>query len=147
MALFLGEWSDKYGRKIPLILGLSGKLLYSLMIVVNALYDWNLEYVLLTATLPASITGSDMAIFASCFAYISDITTGKNRTFRIGILDATYLCAMPLGVACGSYIFNHIVHKSFAIMFSINACFVTMAIIYSVFMLKVKSNEHGYIFI
>lgn len=36
LALFLGAWSDKRGRKLPLLCGLVGKLVYSLMVVVNA---------------------------------------------------------------------------------------------------------------
>lgn len=37
----------------------------------------------------------------------------------------------------GSYLFNHVVGKSYGIMFSINAAFVTTAILYSAFCLKV----------
>jgi PCFT/HCP family folate transporter-like MFS transporter 1/3 len=37
LALFLGAWSDRRGRKLPLLLGLVGKLYYSVMIIVNAL--------------------------------------------------------------------------------------------------------------
>lgn len=138
LALFLGEWSDKFGRKLPLIIGLCGKLLYSLMIIVNSALNLRLEYILLTATLPASLTGSDMAIFASCFAYISDITNNSNRTFRIGVLDAAYLVAIPLGIACGTFIFNNVVGKSFTLMFLINSVFVSLSICYSLIMLKVN---------
>jgi PCFT/HCP family folate transporter-like MFS transporter 1/3 len=37
LALFLGAWSDRRGRKLPLLLGLVGKLYYSVMVVINAL--------------------------------------------------------------------------------------------------------------
>jgi PCFT/HCP family folate transporter-like MFS transporter 1/3 len=37
LALFLGAWSDRHGRKLPLLLGLVGKLYYSIMIIINAL--------------------------------------------------------------------------------------------------------------
>lgn len=36
LALFLGAWSDKRGRKLPLIAGLAGKLFFSIMVIVNA---------------------------------------------------------------------------------------------------------------
>lgn len=36
LALFLGSWSDRRGRKVPLLMGLSGKFIYSCMMVVNA---------------------------------------------------------------------------------------------------------------
>lgn len=35
IALFLGAWSDRRGRKLPLLLGLVGKLIYSLGILLN----------------------------------------------------------------------------------------------------------------
>lgn len=38
IALFLGAWSDRRGRKLPLLLGLFGKLIYTVAIIVNALY-------------------------------------------------------------------------------------------------------------
>lgn len=60
-----------------------------------------MEYIIYTATIPSALTGADVAIFASCFAYISDISTVKNRTTRVTILDVCYLSAMPTGVALG----------------------------------------------
>lgn len=63
---------------------------------------WPVEYIIYTATIPSALTGADVAIFASCFAYISDISTVKNRTTRVTILDVCYLSAMPTGVALGN---------------------------------------------
>lgn len=37
LSLFLGAWSDRRGRKLPLLLGLAGKLYYSTMVIINAL--------------------------------------------------------------------------------------------------------------
>lgn len=54
-----------------------------------------------TATIPSALTGADVAIFASAFAYISDVTTVKDRTIRVTILDVCYLSTMPTGVALG----------------------------------------------
>ena len=82
------------------------------------------------ASLPSTLTGSDMAIFASCFTYIADITTEGSRTLRITILNACYLLTMPIGVSLGSYLFNEVFHKSFTIMFLINAAMVTTSLIY-----------------
>ncbi|XP_035794014.1 proton-coupled folate transporter-like [Anopheles albimanus] len=141
LAMFLGAWSDRRGRKLPLVLGLCGKLFYSVMIVVNTrMPTWPVEYIIYTATLPSVLTGADIAIFASCFAYISDITTVEQRTLRITILDATYLSTMPIGVALGNVIFNH-TGKSYTIMFTINASLLACSIVYSVFFLKSRTTE------
>lgn len=141
LALFLGSFSDRRGRKLPLLMGLVGKFIYSTMIVVNAkMSTWPVEYIIYTATLPSAITGADVAIFASCFAYISDITTLQQRTIRVTILDAVYLTAMPTGVALGSYLFYNAFNESYADMFAVNASLLLLAIIYTLFALKVSSS-------
>jgi PCFT/HCP family folate transporter-like MFS transporter 1/3 len=72
------------------------------MIVVNTLMpQWPVEYIIYTATIPSAFTGADVAIFASAFAYISDITSVEDRTIRITILDVCYLSTMPTGIYFG----------------------------------------------
>lgn len=79
---------------------------------INCIYitDWPLEYIIYFATFPSALTGADLAIFAGCFAYLADVTTVKNRTLRIGILDAVYLSTMPTGVALGMHNISSNVH-------------------------------------
>jgi len=139
LALFLGSFSDRRGRKLPLLMGLLGKFIYSSMVVVNAkMPTWPVEYIIYTATLPSALTGADVAIFASCFAYISDITTLQQRTIRVTILDVVYLSAMPTGVALGSYLFYDVFNKSYANMFAVNTTLLGLAIIYTLVALKVR---------
>ncbi|EDV95782.1 proton-coupled folate transporter [Drosophila grimshawi] len=143
LALFLGSFSDRRGRKLPLLMGLVGKFIYSSMIVVNAkMPSWPLEYVIYTATLPSAVTGADVAIFASCFAYISDITTLQQRTIRVTILDVIYLMAMPTGVALGSYLFYNVFDMSYANMFAVNASLLFTAIIYTLLVLKWQTTPN-----
>lgn len=88
--------------KLPLVIGLIGKFIYSAMIVVNTLNpSWPVEYIIYTATIPSAFSGADVAIFASAFSYISDITSLNDRTMRITILDVCYLSTMPTGVYIG----------------------------------------------
>lgn len=141
LAFFMGAWSDKRGRKMPLLLGLSGKLFYSLMIVVNSLNPtWPVEYIIYTATLPMSFTGADVAIFASAFAYLVDISSEENRTLRLTLLEVIYLSTMPTGVALGNYLFAK-VNKNFTTMFTINASIMVISILYSLIVLKWRTNS------
>lgn len=124
IAFFIGSWSDKRGRKFPLIIGLTGKLIYVLGLLLNIYYGrveyfnyfrkililkflfstekWPVEYIIYTATIPSSLTGVDIAIFASAFAYISDVSSIQNRTLRVTILDICYLVTFPTGIALGT---------------------------------------------
>lgn len=137
-------------------MGLIGKFIYSAMVVVNTLNPhWPVEYIIYTATIPSAFTGADVAIFACAFAYISDVTTAKDRTLRITILDVCYLSTMPTGVyigakidnslfvslthlfsIAGTLLFNYF-EKSFTKMFIINASLLLLSIIYSLCNLKV----------
>ncbi|XP_077302511.1 lysosomal proton-coupled steroid conjugate and bile acid symporter SLC46A3 [Arctopsyche grandis] len=142
LALFLGAWSDKRGRKGILIAGLVGKLWYSVFIIIIASQKtWPLEYVIYIATIPSALTGADVAIFAAAFSYISDITTSINRTMRVAILDVCYLSTFPTGVALGNYLFHQVFNKSYSDLFAINASFLFIAIIYSAINLKWKTTE------
>lgn len=137
LALFFGNWSDRRGRKLPLVLGLLGKFIYSFMVVINSLMDnWNLNTIVYTASLPMGMLGGDVAIFGSCFAYISDVSSVQQRTLRITILDIVYLSTMPTGVALGSYLYTTVTNSSYTIMFTINASLLALAILYSLIRLK-----------
>ncbi|KAI8041795.1 hypothetical protein M5D96_006064 [Drosophila gunungcola] len=98
--------------------------------------SWPVQNIIFSATLPSALTGADVAIFASCFAYISDISTVQQRTIRVTILDVVYLTAMPLGVALGSHLFYNVFNQSYADMFTVNASLLALAIIYSLCALK-----------
>lgn len=105
--------------------------------------DWPLEYVVYIATIPSAFTGSDVSVFASAFAYISDVSRVEQRTFRVTILEVCYLTTFPLGITTGSYLFTHVFNHSYIIMFSINGMFLLLAILYSILALKVNWYENG----
>lgn len=45
--------------KLPLLMGLVGKFLFSTMVVVNTMQPkWPVEYVIYTATIPSAFTGA-----------------------------------------------------------------------------------------
>ncbi|XP_065159331.1 probable peptidoglycan muropeptide transporter SLC46 [Atheta coriaria] len=142
LAFFVGAWSDKRGRKIPLLLGLIGKFYYSVMIVVNTLQPtWPVEYIIYTATFPSTLTGADVAIFAAAFTYLFDVSSPTNRTLRVTILEVCYLATMPTGIALGKYLFSNVTARSFTTMFIINASLLLASLIYSMIFLKWRTSE------
>ncbi|KAL1116493.1 hypothetical protein AAG570_004965 [Ranatra chinensis] len=144
LAFFLGAWSDRVGRKIPLLLGLAGNFIYSFMIVVNALQDsWPLETVLWSACLPCALTGGNLTVFMAAFSYLADTTSEQQRTMRTTLLEVAYLLPMPIGVALGSYLFG-VLDRSFAAMFTINAALLLASMAYTAVFVKLKtSGDHA----
>lgn len=107
LAMFMGSWSDKRGRKLLLLLGLVGKLYFSAMIILNTMQPtWPVEYIIYTATLPMAFTGADVAIFAAAFSYLVDVSSQKYRTIRVTILEVCYLATWPTGIALGKLKFS-----------------------------------------
>nr|CAI5846031.1 unnamed protein product [Callosobruchus analis] len=139
----MGSWSDRRGRKLPLLIGLAGKLYFSFMIVVNTLQrDWPVEYIIYTASAPSAMTGADVAIFAAAYSYLCDVSSAKQRTMRVTILEVCYLATMPTGVALGSFLFNKVFNKSYTIMFIINTVLMAISVLYTLVRLEWQSNSH-----
>lgn len=132
LAMFIGAYSDKRGRKVIILMGLFGKLFYSLMLVFVSVAGLPLKYKIYLATIPSSFTGSDLAIFTGCFSYVSDITSPTVRTLRIGLVHITYMLTLPLGPAIGRYIWSLLPEGSYTLMFSINAALVFISIVYTI---------------
>ncbi|XP_026284774.1 proton-coupled folate transporter isoform X1 [Frankliniella occidentalis] len=142
LAPFLGSWSDRRGRKIPLLMGLAGQTYYFAMFTLVTMQPtWRLEMVLGLASFPAALTGTNLAIFAAAFSYMADITSTADRTLRIAILDGTYLASMPTGIALGSFVFSSVVNKSYTWMFAISTCILACALLYSCVRLKWRTAD------
>ncbi|KAK9501064.1 hypothetical protein O3M35_002178 [Rhynocoris fuscipes] len=141
LAFFLGPWSDKVGRKLPLLLGLFGNFVYSFMIVVNASFSWPLEVVLLTACLPCALTGGNLTVFMASFSYLADTTSQKQRTLRTTLLEVAYLFPMPVGVALGSYLFTSVLGHSYAKMFMVNASLLFLALLYTMAFIEWNTSK------
>lgn len=142
LAFILGSWSDRVGRKLPMLLGLLGCLVYSFMIYINALFEtWPVEMILFTASFPSALTGSHLTVFMACFTYLSDTTTSEQRTLRTTLLEVAYLIPMPIGVAFGSYLFNGPLYRSFGGMFLVNSLFLFIAIVYTIFVIPWRTRE------
>lgn len=85
MSLFLGPWSDRFGRRPVVIASLIGYILTNCMSVsiawlstMHAINPW--AYVL--ASMPVALSGGLCAFLMCSYCYISDVTTTENRALR-----------------------------------------------------------------
>ncbi|XP_013137271.1 PREDICTED: proton-coupled folate transporter-like [Papilio polytes] len=103
MSLFLGVWSDTYGRKPLIVWPMLGLALSSMLIVVYGLIDLNPWWYILTV-IPFSFTGGFVVMFTGAYCYVSDIATTESTTLRMVFIDATISLGNVLGSLVSSYL-------------------------------------------
>ncbi|XP_049818956.1 proton-coupled folate transporter isoform X2 [Aethina tumida] len=103
--LFVGPWSDKFGRK-PLILSpLLGYTLGFLALVVISLFPNASPWYFVISSLPVCMTGGVPTFITGVLSHITDVTTPANRGMRMGIFEAMIGIGIFLGNICSSYAF------------------------------------------
>lgn len=129
-------------KKNFIVLGLIGKLIYVLMVIINSLFAFKTNMILYTAVIPCCITGSDIILISNVFAYVAKNTTEDKKIFRITLLNAIILSTMPIGTLIGKLLFsdNGLFKHSYVKMFSVNALLIVLSLILVLF-LKPESKK------
>ncbi|XP_072046555.1 proton-coupled folate transporter-like [Amphiura filiformis] len=91
--IIIGAWSDIHGRKIAIGLPVLGCTLNCLSFIAVILFHLRLEILILGGFLQGALGGYPL-LLTGCLAYISDITTEKQRTFRISMIEITLMVAI-----------------------------------------------------
>ena len=96
-ALILGPFSDRYGRKIALGIVLSGLLLQSITTYAIIEFRLSLYYFVLGSGL-RSLAGGHAGLLTISRSFVTDISSRKWLTLRLGILVAVSYIAASLGL-------------------------------------------------
>lgn len=97
--LVLGSWSDRWGRRMPLMFSLACLLLESAVYLIISLCPSCRMEVILIGSLPYSLSGGTHGLLMLCFAHLADLSKPRRRTTRMGFLDAAYYLGAPVGTA------------------------------------------------
>ncbi|KAH3891835.1 solute carrier family 46 member 3-like [Dreissena polymorpha] len=97
LGLFCGAWSDKYGRKIPMILPSLGSI-FSILFYIISLSSTNnaVAFVFLGAFIQGSF-GKSSLITMAVNSYATDITCEDDRTRKLGKLLAMNFFGLFVG--------------------------------------------------
>ncbi len=113
-----GNLSDRYGRKRILMIGVLGN------VIAQLLFGFSTQlWMLFASRILAGVLSS--ATMPTAMAYISDITTQKNRSGGMGILGA----AMGIGMVLGPGIAGWLAEISLSTPFFLAAALSTVALI------------------
>ncbi|XP_064120874.1 lysosomal proton-coupled steroid conjugate and bile acid symporter SLC46A3-like [Macrobrachium nipponense] len=135
--LFMGAWSDKYGRKIPLLMTLTGHVFYaSGYLLNNWMASWPVELIYVVTFMEA-LGGGYMCLLSTTVSYISDICSEKTRTARVSTANSVWYLGGPLGTLIGAVIIRYWGYN-IALALCLMAYF--SAILYVIFLIK---ESHG----
>ena len=94
--LIMGPLSDKYGRRLVIIIVATGMLLQGIISLFIVHYHLSLYFFLVTQAI-AGITGDFAAMLMACFTYVVDVSSVRYRTLRIAIAEAMLYFAGAIG--------------------------------------------------
>ena len=122
MALLLGAWSDKVGRKIVMLLPIIGGLIDTICILVVMYTDLPV-YALFVGSFINGMCGFFTTMILAVFSYVADITDESRRALRLGVLEAiAFLSGMISHLTSGWWI-KHLGFKSpYWLILSLHFC-------------------------
>ncbi|WP_042347656.1 tetracycline resistance MFS efflux pump [Bacillus massiliigorillae] len=129
MSPIAGRWADQYGRRLMIIIGLSG-LTLSMFIFYLSNSIWILYFSRIVGGVGAAL------LVPAIFAYIADITTIDQRAKGNSLISA----AMSLGIVIGPGVGGFLADFGIKVPLLISAIVALVAVIFSIALLK-ESRE------
>lgn len=135
--LFMGAWSDKYGRKVPMWASMLGKTMSSAGYLLNSwVWHWPVEHLLIVG-LVESLGGGSVSFLSAVNSYICDITSVESRTFRVSLVYGIWYIGSPIGTFLATYIYSA---GGYQVLFGTSLAIRIIAFVYIVFLLP---ESHG----
>ena len=103
--LILGPLSDSFGRRPVFILVAAGGILQGVCTICIVYFDLNLYYFILATSL-SGISGDFSSLMMGSFSYVSDVSSNKWRTLRLGIAESMVFFAGMISSGAGGVWFD-----------------------------------------
>ncbi|CAD6234912.1 GSCOCG00007759001-RA-CDS [Cotesia congregata] len=130
LILFLGPWSDKFGRK-PLMISACIVLICKYVILsVLSNFDEN-PWMFLIASVPYGLLGNSLLL--TTFCYIADSTEPDKRAWSLACLQTCVTIGIVIGTFTGPWIFKQL---GYTFVFAIAAVFCAFALVYIIFLIS-----------
>ncbi|XP_072942910.1 probable peptidoglycan muropeptide transporter SLC46 isoform X2 [Epargyreus clarus] len=97
LSLFLGAWSNKYGRRPLITWSLFGMTLTTMLTVIYTMIETLGPWWYIVTILPTALTGGFVVLFTGSYCYISDVSPPEKSTLRMAVVDFTVSAGMVVG--------------------------------------------------
>ncbi|XP_042895381.1 proton-coupled folate transporter isoform X1 [Parasteatoda tepidariorum] len=105
--IFIAPWSDRYGRKIPLIAACIGTILSDVGTLLWVIYfESDIAYCILLR-LPSEITGGFICFLTIVYSHVADVTSEKNRTMKYTTVEIAMMLALSVGGLAGGELLEY----------------------------------------
>lgn len=102
VTLILGGFSDRYGRKLFVLLPSIGAVITSLANLAVAYFSWSIN-ILFIPTILAACLGGFPALFGGAFAYVADVSSSEQKNMRMALLDMIVGVTGGIGALSSGY--------------------------------------------
>ncbi|CAH0627263.1 unnamed protein product [Chrysodeixis includens] len=135
-ALFAGSFSDITGhRKFFLMITSFGQLLIGINNIFHVyfFYQLRLEYLVFSEAIIEGLSGGWCLCFLTAFAFVSAITTEKDRTYRLGLTSFSITLAFPVGMGTSGILLKSIGYYGCYIL---TTCIHILNLLYLIFVVR-----------
>ncbi|XP_016968034.1 proton-coupled folate transporter [Drosophila biarmipes] len=143
VSLFLGPWSDKFGRRPILLSTFTGYLVSAIILIVltqiTAATNISPWWFLLSST-PSVFSGGTCALITILYCHVSDVATEDKRAMRMVTMEAALGLGMMAGGVASGYIYAA---TGASTLFILVGSIISIALIYVYFFVpeSLKSED------
>ncbi|KAH8277556.1 hypothetical protein KR018_000688 [Drosophila ironensis] len=136
VSLFLGPWSDKFGRRPILLSTFTGYLVGSITLIILAQITMatNISpWWFLLSSVPSVFSGGTCALITILYCYVSDVASENKRAMRMVIMEASLGLGMLAGGVASGYIYAAIGAPN---LFIFMGSIISVALVYVYFFVR-----------
>lgn len=133
MAFVYGSISDRFSRRLAILLPFVGQIFTFINFALNSIYmDWYVGYLLVGITF-AGFTGGVATMYLASFSYLGNVTTNEERSKRVLISHGVGGLSLVLPMLVSGLILENTSHL---FVFSLAIAIFTIGILYVLLHLK-----------
>ncbi|KAH8369650.1 hypothetical protein KR093_000527 [Drosophila rubida] len=134
VSLFIGPWSDKFGRRPILLTVFTGYVVGATILIGISEFTTFMNispWWFLLPSVPSVLSGGTCALITGIYCYISDVAVEKKRAIRMVLNEASLCTGMMVGNVASSYVYAW---TGSVILFGIAAGLMFLALLYVYFL-------------